>query len=181
MIDDDARDVLAFWFDELTTAQWWSVDPQVDAAIIERFGALHARLSETVEPGWMMSPQKLLAAVIVLDQFSRNVHRGAAAAFAQDMVARALAATAIEVELDTLLPEAQRHFLYMPFMHSEDRADQERSVALFTSLGKDQVMHAMQHKAVIDQFGRFPKRNAALGRDSTPEEEAHMAESSGVI
>jgi len=70
---------------------------------------------------------------------------------------------------------------YMPFMHSEDRADQERSVALFTGLGKDQVMHAMQHKAIIDQFGRFPKRNAALGRDSTPEEEAHMASSSGVI
>jgi len=181
MIEDDARDVLAFWFDELTTAQWWSFDASVDAEIKERFGSLHARLTKNVELGWLMAPQNILAAVIVLDQFSRNLHRGAIEAFMQDMVARALAATAIDAEFDVLLSVEQRHFLYMPFMHSEDRADQERSVALFTGLGKDQVMHAMQHKAIIDQFGRFPKRNAALGRDSTPEEEAHMASSSGVI
>ena len=178
-IEDSARAVLAFWFEELAPAQWWKVDADLDAEVSARFGDLHAALCGDVGLAWLATPEAALAAVIVLDQFSRNVHRGEGAAFAQDEKARALAADAIAKGLDTALPPERRHFLYMPFMHAETAADQERSIALFSILGEDAERHAREHKAVFDRFGRFPKRNAALGRANTPEEAAYLAESKG--
>lgn len=174
-----AERVLAFWFEELAPAQWWRTDPAVDAACGARFGALHAALRDDVDLAWLMTPERALAAVIVLDQFSRNLHRGEAAAYAQDAKARSLAEDAIAKGLDVPLPPERRHFLYMPFMHSEETADQERAMELFATLGEDMLAHARQHKAVIDRFGRFPTRNAVLGRESTPEEVAYLRERGG--
>lgn len=174
-----ARDVLSYWFDELAPAQWWKVDADVDAMCAARFGDLHAALSEDVSLAWLATPETALAAVIVLDQFSRNIHRGTARAFAQDEKARALAEAAIDKGHDRALSPERRHFLYMPFMHAESIVDQRRSVELFATLGQDLRKHAEEHKAVFDRFGRFPKRNAALGRRNTPEEEAYLAENTG--
>ena len=111
-----------------------------------------------------------MAAVIVLDQFPRNMFRGTAQAFATDAVALKISKDAIAAKLDTQLTPQQRAFLYMPFQHVEDRNDQARSVELFSALGAESLSYARQHKEVIDRFGRFPHRNAALGRESTPEE-----------
>jgi uncharacterized protein (DUF924 family) len=114
---------------------------------------------------------ELQAAVIVLDQFSRNLFRNSARAFAADPLARKLAARAIEQGVDAALPPEQRIFLYLPFEHSEDRADQARAVALTNALGNENwTRYALAHQALIERFGRFPHRNAVLGRESTPEE-----------
>lgn len=178
-IDAAANAVLAFWFEGLAPAQWWRVDAAVDAKVCARFGPLHASLAEDVPLIWLATPERALAAILVLDQFSRNIHRGDAKAFAQDDKARALAEAAIDKGHDRALPPERRHFLYMPFMHAESIVDQERSVALFATLGEDLLKHARDHKAVFDRFGRFPKRNAALGRENTPGEEDYLKDNAG--
>ncbi len=181
-IEKHAAGVLAFWFDELKPADWWRTSADVDATVRERFGELHARLSDGVDPSWLGAPETALAAVIVLDQFSRNLHRGDPRAYAQDTAARALADAAIARRHDAALAPTRRAFLYMPFMHSEDAADQERSVALFAGPGLEGNRgHAEAHKAVIDRFGRFPTRNAALGRADTPEEAAYLKTQTGAV
>ena len=115
--------------------------------------------------------KKLIVVLIVLDQFSRNLFRGSAQAFATDPHALAVAQQAVERGWDQQLSKDQRLFLYMPFQHAEDRAIQQRSIDLFTALGDAQTLdYARRHKEVIDRFGRYPHRNAALGRDSTQEE-----------
>lgn len=176
-----ASEVLSFWFNSLTPAQWWRTDRALDAEIAERFAELHARLSRDVDPGWLERADTALAAVIVLDQFSRNIHRGAAQAFAQDAAARRVADAALAKGFDKELPEQRRNFIYMPYMHSEDMADQERSLELFAEMGGDHEKHARQHYEVVAEFGRFPKRNEALGRQSTPAEQAHNQRSDSVV
>lgn len=163
--------VKAFWFGELGREQWFSGDEKVDATIRARFGELYRRLNENVPAAAWTEPDAALAAILVLDQFPRNIHRGKAEAFASDTSACALARNAVEKELDAGLSESERAFLYMPFMHSEILADQERGVSLFKSLGDPvSLKFAEEHRDAIARFGRFPHRNKVLGRESTPDE-----------
>ena len=162
--------VLQFWFEELSASQWFAKSEALDARIGERFLAVHGQLVEADAAG-METAQALLAAVLVLDQFSRNLFRNDARAFAADALARKLATLALEKGLDQRLPPEQCIFLYLPFEHSEDRADQTRAVALVSALGNENwTRYALAHQALIERFGRFPHRNAVLGRESTPEE-----------
>ena len=167
--------VLHYWFDEIAPAAWFKVDPAFDAAIRARFGALHARALAGELWGWRAEASGRLAEVIVLDQFSRNLHRGSAQAFVGDGIALVLAQEAVTDGVDALLAPVRRRFLYMPYMHSESPAVQNAGLALFGSLGDaDTLEHARRHRAVIAQFGRFPTRNAALGRANTPAEAAFL-------
>lgn len=168
--------VLGFWFDELTPAHWFVANAEVDRTIAQRFGDVYARLAMALPEGWPATPRGQLAAVIALDQFPRNMFRGTAQAFATDASALRIAQAAIDVGFDRQLPAVQRQFLYLPFQHSEQAPDQERSVALYAALGNEQALDfALRHKAIIDRFGRFPHRNRALGRPSTAEETAFLA------
>jgi uncharacterized protein (DUF924 family) len=171
-------DVLAFWFGDPpgpARAEWFRKDAAFDARIRERFGELHEAASRRELEGWRAAPDSMLALVVVLDQFSRNLHRGDARAFAQDAYARECANEALLRGDEVALLPVQRQFLYLPLEHSEDLADQERCVALMRSLEaypetKGLTEWAEKHRAIIARFGRFPHRNAALGRISTPEE-----------
>jgi uncharacterized protein (DUF924 family) len=163
--------VLAFWFTETTPRQWWKVDAAFDTAVRERFSGLHhaAHLGELWK--WRQTPRGRLAEIIVLDQFSRNMFRGTARAFASDAMALALAQEAVAGGHDMKLDPKLRAFVYMPYQHSESRRVQEESVHLFKLLGAaEQYDFALRHKAIIDRFGRYPHRNEILGRESTPEE-----------
>jgi uncharacterized protein (DUF924 family) len=164
-------DVLRFWFEEIPREAWFRQDEAVDAQIAARFGRLHDQLSKQLPPETQTSPEAALAAVIVLDQFSRNMFRGTAKAFAADALALSIAENAVAAGFDKQLTTDQRVFFYLPFEHCEDRAAQARSLALLTALGVAEfVPYAAGHKEIIDRFGRFPHRNAILGRTSTPEE-----------
>lgn len=170
--------VLGFWFDELTPEQHFKVDPALDRTIADRFGALRDAVLASGAARWRDGPAPLLAAILLLDQFSRNIHRGTAEAFAADPLARELTLRAIAQHWDADLPAKPRRFLYMPLMHAEDAALQELSIAKFAQLGDAQSLEfAKAHKAVIDRFGRFPSRNTALGRTSTPEEVEFLSQS----
>lgn len=168
---DRIEEVLEFWFEDLSPDDWFGGGDAVDDRIRQRFRRLHEALRERVPDSWRASARGMLAAVIALDQFSRNVYRGDARAFAADGAALVLAREALERGFDLDLPNDQRKFLYLPFEHSEDPAEQERSVELFASLEDElNLSYAIRHKEIIDRFGRFPHRNVALGRVSTPEE-----------
>lgn len=178
-VDTWTREVLDFWF-ALSTEQQFAKDPAFDEQLRARFGALRDRVAATRAAGWSNDPRTLLAAVIVLDQFSRNMFRGQAEAFASDPLARYLTDLALERGWDAEMSPAERVFLYLPLMHAEDREGQEASVRLFEALGiEENAAFARDHAAVIERFGRFPSRNAALGRESTPEEQAYLAEGGG--
>jgi uncharacterized protein (DUF924 family) len=169
--------VLGFWFEEATPAQWWRVDPSFDAAIIDRFGALHAAADQGELYAWRTEPRGRLAEVIVLDQFSRNLYRGTARAFASDGMALALAQEAVAGGHDSALSQQERSFLFMPYMHSESRLIHVRAEQLFATLDlPSSYDFELRHKAIIDRFGRYPHRNEALGRRSTPEELKFLAE-----
>jgi uncharacterized protein (DUF924 family) len=167
----DFTSVLSFWFQEVTPAQWWKVDADFDRTIVERFASIHhAAVRGELSP-WRAEPAGRLAEVIVLDQFSRNLHRGTALAFAADPVALVLSQEAIAGGHDRGLTQTERSFLYMPFMHSESAIIHEAAVGLFQALGLQSTLDfELRHKAIIDRFGRYPHRNAALGRASTEEE-----------
>jgi uncharacterized protein (DUF924 family) len=165
-----AADVLHFWFEETASEQWFKRDDAFDQALRQRFLPLHATIAALANEACLADASTALAATIVLDQFSRNMFRGTPAAFAQDPKALAIAQTAIARGFDTTLPEKRRQFLYLPFEHAEDAAAQARSVALFATLGEEYLRWAEAHKVIIDRFGRFPHRNAILGRTSTPQE-----------
>lgn len=168
-------DILRFWFEEITPAQWWKVDPAFDAMIAQRFGALHAAAVQGELFGWRGDAAGRLAEVIVLDQFSRNIHRGTPGAFAADPMALVLAQEAVAVGHDLQLPPERRVFLYMPFMHSESRRVHEEAERLFIALGiQDNLDFERRHKAIVDRFGRYPHRNAILGRASSAEEIAFL-------
>jgi uncharacterized protein (DUF924 family) len=163
-------EVLDFWFRRIGAARWFAKDATIDEEIRARFLALHERILGSGAEG-CTTPRAVLAAVVVLDQFSRNMFRGSPRAFAADPLARRLARATIEQGLDTRLTNEERAFLYMPFEHSEEREDQALSCELFGRLGNNYwTGYALAHKVIIDRFGRFPHRNAVLGRESTPEE-----------
>jgi uncharacterized protein (DUF924 family) len=170
-------DVFSYWFDELTLEQCFQKSDVIDGTIRTRFSALHEQLARDDGSISTEAPRELLAAIIVFDQFSRNLYRGSPRAFATDPIARRLARTAVADGLDQAMSKRERIFVYLPYEHSEDAADQEQSVRLFAQLDdEDLTKYAVAHKVIIDRFGRFPHRNVALGRESTPEEIAFLEE-----
>ena len=170
-------EILHFWFEELSRKDWFRKDEALDSTIASRFGAIYHELSAGVPASWLETPEGVLAAIIVLDQFPRNMFRGDARAFATDEAALELAKRAIADGFDEKLTRDQRVFLYMPFQHSEDRDDQARAIALYAMLGKPANLDfALRHQAVVDRFDRFPHRNALLGRASTEEERSFLTE-----
>jgi uncharacterized protein (DUF924 family) len=182
--------VLDFWFadgPDTWRMAWFKPDAAFDAAIAEHFGATLAAAATGAHDEWAATAKGALALAIVLDQFPRNLFRGQAQAFATDAQALALARAAIARRHDLALRPTQRVFLYLPFEHSEAMADQDTSVALFEGLRDVPAMaradgaidYAWRHRAVIARFGRFPHRNAALGRASTPDEVAWLAAGGG--
>ena len=163
-------EVLGYWFG-LDKAQWWKADPALDSEIRDRFLGLWETERENVPEAFLGSARDAVAAVILFDQFPRNMLRGHADQFSTDPLALAVAKGAVERGLDEALSPAERGFLYMPFQHSEDLGDQRRSLALFTALGDDyQLGYAKKHHDVITRFGRFPHRNSILGRPPRPVE-----------
>jgi uncharacterized protein (DUF924 family) len=175
--DPSWEDILRFWFEEVSPPQWWTADPAFDLRIADRFADVHARATRAELYAWRAQPAGRLAEIIVLDQFSRNMHRGHAAAFAHDMMAVVLAQEAVAAGADLALPVERRAFLYMPFMHSESRVIHEVAARLFGERStQDSYAFELRHKAIIDRFGRYPHRNATLGRVSTPEEHAFLAQ-----
>jgi uncharacterized protein (DUF924 family) len=165
-------EVISFWFAD--PARWWRKDPSFDEEIRARFAALHAALERDELEDWKRTPRGTLAYVIVLDQFSRNMFRDTPRMFASDARARAAVHEAIARCDDVALSSVERGFLYMPLMHSEKLAEQEQSVALYGALDTGQLSFARQHRDIVERFGRFPHRNAILGRASTPEELAFL-------
>lgn len=165
-----AADVLRFWFTELQPNDWFSGSAQVDDAIRARFGQLYQALQASPLLPSSLDARSLLAAVIVFDQFPRNLFRKSAAAYATDARALELARHAVATGKDRSLTEQERHFLYMPFMHSEERTMQAESVRLFAGIDTDGLQWARHHHEIVERFGRFPHRNAILGRESTPAE-----------
>jgi uncharacterized protein (DUF924 family) len=180
---DGQQDLLDFWFGDLDDARdvWFKPDPAFDAALGERFGDLQARAARGALDHWADSAAGALALVLLLDQLPRNLHRGAAAAFACDEQARRVARDAIARGFDRALPPMRRQFLYLPLEHSEVLADQEDSVRLFAALPEGSfrdhcVDYARRHHAIVARFGRFPHRNRALARPATAAEEDFLKE-----
>jgi uncharacterized protein (DUF924 family) len=163
-------DVIEFWFSELGQNDWWKKDPALDKQIAQRFGAVNAAAARSELFHWRASAEGRLAEVLVLDQFSRNIHRDKPGSFASDPLALALAQEAVSHGFDKSLPARQRVFLYMPYMHSESRAVHVEAERLFKTLDKFYLEFEQKHRAIIERFGRYPHRNAILGRESTPEE-----------
>ncbi|MEN0067299.1 MAG: DUF924 family protein [Myxococcota bacterium] len=194
-----AADVLTFWFGDWDdalpladsdpqTIRWWGKVPEVDRTIQDRFGALHTELVHEGWRAWSDSPEDLLACVIVLDQFSRVVYRGQRQAYANDPRARALTQRALDLGWVASMSPIQRTFLLMPLVHAEDRASHSRATAMLGELVEEVAAagsprldyyrrvlnHAVEHKQIIDRFGRYPHRNIVLERTSTPEELAYL-------
>ena len=167
-------EVLHFWFAELKPRSWFVADTKLDEAIATRFGALFGMVAASgIEPSPVA--RHTLARIIVLDQFSRNMFRGSAAAFDHDDMALSLSKKGLAKGQDQKLPASEKAFFYMPFMHSENAKDQRRAVALFRAPGlENNYKFALQHKTIIDRFGRFAHRNRILGRRSTAAELAFL-------
>ena len=167
--------VLRFWYRELEPPQWFIKSDAVDQAIVARFAGLWEDLRAYDAAALSRDAKGALAAVLVLDQFPRNMFRGTARAFASDVAALAVAHRTIALGFDRLLRRDERLFLYLPYEHAEDATLQARSVELVTRLGNPEwTRYAQAHKAIVDRFGRFPHRNAALGRATTAEETAFL-------
>jgi uncharacterized protein (DUF924 family) len=187
MIDPQAQAVLDFWFGAADDPQhqsprekWFIKDEAFDALIRERFGAAIERAIAGEFAHWADTPGGAVAQIVVLDQFTRNAWRGSARAFAGDARALAAAQALVADGGDRMLPGVQRQFVYLPFEHAEDLAMQSESMRLFAQLERDEpavgelLTWAQRHHDIIERFGRFPHRNAALGRISTPEELAFL-------
>jgi uncharacterized protein (DUF924 family) len=171
-----------FWFEEHGEPDWFGGKPEFDAAIAALFTGTYAALARGEGWNWRSSPAGRLAEIIVLDQFSRQLFRGKAEAFATDRMALALAQEAVGGGHHSFLPPRQRAFVLLPFMHAESAAMQHESVRLFTALGEENnLKFAREHAEVIERFGRFPRRNAALGRTNTPDEEAYIVSTQGAF
>lgn len=171
----NGEQVLAFWFDELKPSDWFAKSDKLDGEIRTRFGDLHRQAMAGELDHWVDDDAGALALVIVLDQFSRNIHRNSPGAFAGDHKALQIAAAMVQSGRDKNLDATQRLFLYMPYMHSESLAVHQQAVKLFTDLGLEKNLdYELRHKAIIERFGRYPHRNAILGRESTPQEEAFL-------
>jgi uncharacterized protein (DUF924 family) len=171
-----ADDVLRFWFVEHGKDDWFGGEAEFDRELAEAFAETHPKVALGEAWRWRDTPDGRLAEIIVLDQFSRQLHRGSPQAFAQDTMALALAQEAIHAGADQAIGMDRRMFLFMPFMHSESLLIQEEGVEHFRQFGEDMLKFMTGHRDTIARFGRFPFRNKALGRQSTPEELAYMEE-----
>ena len=172
---DGIREVLDFWFDPSSKAHWFEPTAAFDRAVAARLGDLHRRSANGELDAWRSSAVGCPALCILLDQAPRQLFRGEACAFATDVQALEVAELALAEGFDRALPAEHRVFLYLPLMHSERVADQECCVALFEAEElRDRLCHAVEHADIIRRFGRFPHRNAALGRANTAEEEAYL-------
>lgn len=174
--------VLDFWFRELDPRQWFKASAKLDAEIRRRFGAWVEAAVRGDLDAWVATPRGRLALIVLLDQFARNIHRGGPEAFAGDAKAQGLVLDGLASRADRELNIAERHFFYMPLMHAEDFELQALSVEKFAAVHREaqsQVKYARDHAATIARFGRFPTRNAALGRPSTPREAAFLAKPRG--
>jgi len=170
-------DVLDFWFEEIDPEKWFAVDEALDGEIKRRFGDLHKRAARGELAGWRETPWGALAEIVLLDQFSRNIYRGDARAFACDQLALEAHRAAMVAGFDRQLTPDQRKFLYLPLQHSEDAEHQARQVELFATLDDPLgYEYAVRHREIIDRFGRFPHRNGALGRETTNEEMRFLQE-----
>lgn len=174
----DPVTVLEFWLETVGPSGWYEVNPDVDAEIVAQFGALWQAAHDGGLEHWIDGATGTLAYLIVTDQFPRNMFRGQARAFATDGRARDAARRALAENWDQDAPTPERQFFYLPFEHSEDLADQALAVDCFTTRmdNPETALHARAHQAIIQRFGRFPFRNTALGRNSTPQEQAFMAD-----
>jgi uncharacterized protein (DUF924 family) len=171
-----AQAVLDFWFKEIDAKQWWTKSAEFDQLIESRFGSLHTAAARCELYAWRETPPGRLAEIIVLDQFSRNMYRNQPQAFACDALALALAQTAVATQADRHLEMRQRAFIYMPYMHSESPLIHSEAQALFSQAGlENSLASEHQHKTIIDRFGRYPHRNAILGRASTAQEIEFLA------
>jgi len=182
-----AEELLAFWFAERCRGLWFERNEAFDREIRARFAVLHAEGAAGRLARWEETPNAALALVILLDQFPRNMYRGRPEAFASDPLARAVAGRAIDRGFDQMVRHDRRPFFYLPFEHSEDLAEQDRSVALFRAWAEaapeaerqeclEQCEWVLRHREIIQRFGRFPHRNAALGRETTAAEAAFLKE-----
>jgi uncharacterized protein (DUF924 family) len=172
----EAARVLQFWFAEAGRKKWFRGGPDFDAAIRARFSGHHAAAAAGLLDSWRATPAGALALIILVDQFSRNLFRRDARAYAADAYARLAAESAIGRRFDMIASPEARAFFYLPFMHSESPFDQQRSVALFKARlpASSNLSHALEHADIIRRFGRFPHRNAVVGRRSTPAEIAFL-------
>jgi len=168
-----AADTVSFW-QKAGPDRWFKKDAAFDDEIRERFLAAHEAAAVGKLSAWENDAQGTLALLILLDQFPRNMFRGNSRTFATDPLARAVAAGAIVRGFDSQFPDDMRGFFYLPFMHSEDIVDQERSVMLYRAAGLENLKYAEEHADIIRRFGRFPHRNAMLGRVTTPEEKTFL-------
>lgn len=182
-MERDALAVMDFWFGrhgdrgrDTPRRQWFEKSDAFDEQIRDRFGTLIPRAIAGELQGWSADSEGAVAHILVLDQFTRNVFRGSAQAFAGDARALAAARALVDAGTDRMLPGVQRQFVYLPFEHAEDLAAQDEALRLFTELEREVPivgelsLWAQRHRDIIVRFGRFPHRNAALGRSSTPEE-----------
>lgn len=168
------QDVITFWLDEVGPERWYATDPKLDAEITQRYQPLWEKARQGRLGAWASCAKGCLAYLIVTDQFPRNMFRNDPRAFATDAMARHVAARACHLGFDRQIDEPARQFFYLPLMHSESQMDQDRSVRMFLlrmpQTGAGNLLHARAHRAVIRAFGRFPYRNAALGRRTTDAE-----------
>lgn len=191
--DSGASAVLEFWFGDRDDPEnvkrrrklWFTSTPDQDREIRERFGMLHEKAQAGDLDGWAEAPKTALALIVLLDQFTRSLYRGRGAAFVNDARSLALASAAVERGFDRMLHPVERAFLYMPFQHSENPDDQERSMRLYRALldecplslrafARDSYEHAALHRDIVERFGRFPHRNELLGRSSTEAERRYL-------
>ncbi|MFT5701773.1 MAG: hypothetical protein ACI8ZB_004674 [Desulforhopalus sp.] len=169
------QEILNFWFEEIDESQWWIKDAEFDEIIRQRFLELHHKAVHCELYPWRKTSLGALAEIIILDQFSRNMFRDKPESFAYDSLALALSQVAIASGFDSELSPAKRKFFYMPFMHSESLVIHSVAGALFAKLGNDSTLtFENRHRAIIEQFGRYPHRNKILGRVTTPEEEEFL-------
>jgi uncharacterized protein (DUF924 family) len=171
------QDILDFWYAPETQPHWFAQSSEFDQTLTEKFAQIHQQAALGELWTWRQQPEGRLAEVIILDQFSRNIFRDQATAFAQDALALGLAQEAILGQHHLQLNPEQRYFLYMPFMHSESKRVHEFGLRLFEQFAHPIALEfERKHKAIIDQFGRYPHRNQVLGRTSTVEELAFLAQ-----
>lgn len=175
-----AEDVLAFWLDELTPADWYAGGQELDQTIRDRFESTYDRVREGALSLWLTYPSGTLAYIILTDQFPRNMFRDTGKAFETDGIAKAAAKAAISKRWDMRIDAPARQFFYMPLMHSECLEDQERCVRLFktrmaeSAAGESNLLHARAHREIIRRYGRFPTRNHALSRNSSGLEQSYL-------
>lgn len=174
---DVKNEILNFWFEDTKPQQWFQVNTEFDYLVKSKFAGTYDLAVQGIFDDWREDPESMLALILLMDQFPRNMFRGTSRSFATDSVALEFSKQAIDKHFDTLLDPVKRLFLYMPLQHSETMRDQEISVLMYEKIRKDEPIsykHALEHKEIISKFGRFPHRNAILGRENTPDEKEYL-------